>query len=69
MSGIGLLIPSPEAERAILGNINLDSVPSRRGKAFAQVCACACECVCSCSACGSCGVCACACACDCEGGD
>lgn len=67
-----ILIPSQEAERDVLGKINLESgsLLSERRKIYAQVCAWACECVWVFSgACASCSVCACACACDCEGVD
>jgi len=59
-----ILIPSPEAERAILENINLDGTPFGEGRVYFWPCACACECVCACpGACVSCNVCACACYC------
>ena len=71
MLGSGILVPSAEDKKALVGNINLDGVFSARSKVLAiPVCACACECVCACLSCGSCsGVCSCACACSCEGED
>ena len=58
-----LIIPSPEAERAILGNLELTSEPD---VCAACDCACACECVCACF-CGACTSCSCACSCACRG--
>ena len=57
-----LVIPSSEAERAILGNLEFPTDPD---VCAACDCACACECVCACF-CGACTACSCVCSCACH---